>query len=176
MTAMRKEAGMIPHPLLPHFLRIAYECMGCDGEIADSEISCLRSVAVQLGQPVEQVDGSLETIRAEFSTDASSPGTRARNLLRDADMAIEDAMLLLDLLVQMVEADGKVHLAESRYIRDLIDGLGLDRAALRRERPEWRSYLVEGFGVVREVGPPYAGRLADTIGDLPELAPKSPRE
>ena len=173
---MRNEAGMTPHPLLPYFLRVAYECMGCDGEIADSEISCLRSVAVQLGQPVEQVDESLETIRAEFSTDITGPGMHARNRLFDAGMAIEDAMLLLDLLVQMVEADGKVHLAESRYIRDLIGELGLDRATLRRERPEWRSYLAEEFGVVREVGPSYASRLADTTGGLPRLAPKPSRE
>lgn len=168
---------MTPHPLLPHFLRIAYECMGCDGEIADSEVSCLRSVAVQLGQPVEQVDGSLETIRAEFSTDATDPGTCARDQLCDAGMAIEDMMLLLDLLVQMVEADGKLHLAESRYIRDLIDGLGLDRDALRREHPEWRTYLVENIRVptegewTRPVDPD-----AFELPELPRVVGKAPRE
>lgn len=168
---------MTTHPLLPHFLRIAYECMGCDGEIADSEISCLRSVAVQLGQPVEQVDGSLETIRAEFATDATGTGTGARDQLYDAGMAIEDAMLLLDLLVQIVEADGKLHLAESRYIRDLIDGLGLDRDTLRRERPEWRTYLVENIRVptekewTRPVGPD-----AFELPELPRVVGKAPRE
>ena len=168
---------MTTHPLLPHFLRIAYECMGCDGEIADSEISCLRSVAVQMGQPVERVDESLDTVRVEFSADASGTGTRARNELQDAGLSTEDATLLLDLLVQMVEADGKVHLAESRYIRDLIDGLGLDRAALRRERPEWRSYLVEDIRVpadkerTRPVVPD-----AFAVSELPAVVQKAPTE
>ena len=168
---------MTPHPLLPHFLRIAVECMECDGEIADSEVSCLRSVAVQLGQPVEQVDGSLEIIRGEFSTDAMRTGARARNQLHDAGLAIEDAILLLDLLVQMVEADGKLHVAESRYIRDLIDELGLDRAALRQERPEWRAYLVENIRVpaekewTRPVGPD-----AFELPELPEVVGKVPKE
>ena len=168
---------MTPHPLLSHFLQIAYECMGCDGEIVDSEVSCLRSVAVQLGQPVEQVDGSLKTIRAEFSADATGTGTRARNELHDAGLAIEDALVLLDLLVQMVEADGKVHVAENRYIRDIVDGLGLDRAALRQERPEWRSYLVENIRVptenerTRPVGPD-----AFEFPELSVVVGKAPKE
>ena len=86
-------------------------------------------------------------------------------------------MLLLDLLVQMVEADGKLHLAESRYIRDLIDGLGLDRDALRREHPEWRTYLVENIRFptekewIRPVGPD-----AFQLPELPRVVGKVPRE
>ena len=168
---------MTPHPLLPDFLRIAYECMECDGEIADSEVACLRSVAVQLGQPVRQVDGSLKTIRAEFSADAAGARTRARDQLYSEGLAMEDAVLLLDLLVQMVEADGKVRVAENRYIRDIVDGLGLDRAALRQERPEWGSYLVEDIRVpadrerTRPVGPD-----AFAVPELPAVVRKAARE
>lgn len=168
---------MNPHPLLSHFLRIAYECMGCDGEIVDSEVACLRSVAVQLGQPVEQVDESLNTIRAEFSADATGTGARARDQVYNAGLTMEDATLLLNLLVQVVEADGKLHRAESRYIRDLVDGLELDRAALRQERPEWRSYLVENIRVPAEKeGARPAGHDAFDFPELPVVARKAPRE
>ena len=172
-----EQPELTPHPLLPHFLRIAYECMGCDGEVVDSEVSCLRSVAVQLGQPVDQIDGSLTAIRAEFSADDTDTGTRTRNQLLDAGLTIEDAILLLDLLVQMVEADGKVHVAENRYIRDLVDALGLDRAALRQERPEWRPYLVENIRVPAAREPILPVRLgAFELPEAPEVVRKAPRE
>ena len=168
---------MTPHPLLSHFLRIAYECMGCDGEIVDSEVACLRSVAVQLGQPVEEVDGSLRAIGAELSADATGTGSRAREQLHNVGLAMEDAILLLDLLVQMVEADGKVRWAERRYIRDLVDGLGVDRAALRQERPEWRSYLIENVRLPAETeGTRAVAPDAFVLPQIPGIVGKAPKE
>ncbi len=150
--------------------------MACDGDIAPAEVSCLRSIAVQMGQPAAEVETAMESISNAFAADPAGTVGRAMEELRDSGLSQEDAALLLDILVQLVEADGTIRHREAHFIRDLVRRLALDREALRRAHPEWRTYLVEGFGVVRETGASYVGRFADTIGDLPDVAPKPPRE
>ena len=163
---------MKSHQFLPECLRVAYGCMACDGEIAASEVSCLRSIAIQMGQPAEEVDADLNTIRAEFVKDAADMVSRAKGKLMDEGLSHRDATLLLDLLVQLVEADGTVRPNESRYIRDLVKDLGVDRVALREEHPEWRSYLAEG---IRAVGGG-AWPFADAFASLPDIIPNPSAE
>ena len=149
--------GMRGHPFLEEYLRMAYGCMACDGEIADAEVACLRSIAVQLGQPIGAVDPALEAIGAEFSTDAVRAVERAMTSLRRAQLTHNDASLLVDMLVQMAEADGTIRASERSFIRKTVQELRLDRDALRSEHPEWRSYLTPEYSSAGvEMGRPEA--------------------
>lgn len=132
---------MNAHPFLGQYLRIAYGCIACDGHIDASEVSCLRSIAVQMGQPVEEVDSALGSIQAEFSDDPLRMVEEARKDLQEKELSHEDASLLLDMLVQVVEADGAIRANESHYVRDLVHALAFDRSTLRQDHPEWRNYL-----------------------------------
>ena len=136
---------MSAHPLLMDYLRIAYGCMTCDGEIAAEEVSCLRSIAVQMGQPVNEVDDELEAISEEFAGDFEDALDRAKARLCREALQHRDALMLIDMLVQLVEADGKILPSEVQYVRTLMGELPLDRLRLRKEHPEWRSYLVDSF-------------------------------
>ena len=157
---------MRAHPLLHEYLRIAYGCMACDGEIAPSEVSCLRSITIQMGQPPRDVDSDLDAIRLEFVNDAAGMVNRAKDKLISEGLSHRDGTLLLDLLVQLVEADGTVRPSESRYIRELVRDVGLDREALREEHPEWRSYVAEGILAVERDEWPFA----DALASLPDTA------
>lgn len=50
-------------------------------------------------------------------------------------------MRLMDLLVQIVEADGKIHAHETLFVQHIASSLGLDGKALQQAHPEWRAYL-----------------------------------
>ena len=132
---------MHTHPHLMEFLRLAYGCLACDGDIDPSEIACLRSVAVQMGQPFEEVDADLDAIRDAFASDAIQVIEETKQTLRQANLSHQDAVMLMDLLAQVIEADGKVHAHETLYVQDIVYDLGLDRKALQQEHPEWRVYL-----------------------------------
>ena len=43
-------------------LRISYGCMACDGDIDPDEVVCLRSIGVQMGIPVEEVDAGVRLV------------------------------------------------------------------------------------------------------------------
>ncbi|MDE0073953.1 MAG: TerB family tellurite resistance protein [Gammaproteobacteria bacterium] len=163
---------MSAHPLLAYYLRVAYGCMACDGDIDPSEVSCLRSIAVQMGQPVAEVDATLASIREEFSKDPRGMVEQAWNRLQATGLQHGDALLLLDMLVQLVEADGEIRPNETQFVRDLVHALALDLAKLRQEHPEWRPYLAE---VLRPgPDPSWAKALADDFGELPEITLEKP--
>ena len=163
---------MSAHPLFAHYLRVAYGCMACDGDIDPSEISCLRSIAVQMGQPVAEVDATLAAIREEFANDARGMVDKARNRLRRTELRHDDALLLLDMLVQLVEADGTIRPNETTFVRELVHALALDRATLREEHPEWRPYLAEVLRPVADTG--WAETLAGGFGDLGDIHLEKP--
>lgn len=163
---------MSAHPLLPHYLRVAYGCIACDGEVDASEVSCLRSIAVQMGQPVDEVDATLLAVREEFSKDARGVVNNARDRLLSAGLRHSDALLLLEMLVQLVEADGTIRPNETQFVRDLAHSLALDRARLREEHPEWRPYLAEVLRPGADTS--WAKALAGDLGELPEITLEKP--
>ena len=137
--------------------------MACDGEIAPAEVSCLRSIAIQMGQPAKQVDADLLSVRKEFVADAHGMVNRARDKLLLTGVSEQDSALLLDLLIQLVEADEVIRPNETRYIRDLVNDFDLDREALKALHPEWQSYLAEGIHVVRRREWPFADASASLL-------------
>ena len=138
---------MTTHEFLDQYLRIAFGCMACDGEIADAEVDCLRSIAIQLGQSGEAVDPALSTVGAEFANDPSGTVQRATTELGNAGLGPEDTVLLMRMLVQMAEADGTVRASERRFIQETIGKLGLDRSSLEARHPEWALYLAPTLSV-----------------------------
>ena len=163
---------MSDRSLLDQYLRVAYGCMACDGDIDPSEVSCLRSIAVQMGQPVAEVDATLASICAEFSKDSRGMVEQAWNELQSVGLQHDDAILLLDLLVQLVEADGAIHPNETQYVCDLVHSLGLDWVRLREGHPEWRPYLAE---VLRPgAGASWAKALTGDFGELPDIILEDP--
>jgi len=116
-----------------------------------------------MGQPADDVDADLHTIQMEFVEDAEGMVCRAKDKLMSAGLSHRDGALLLELLVQLVEADETVQANESRYIRNLVRDVGLDRVALRKEHPEWRSYLAEGIRTVEGDAWPFADALASLL-------------
>lgn len=161
---------MSAHPLLAHYLRVAYGCMACDGDIDPSEVSCLRSIAVQMGQPVDDVDATLAAIREEFASDAQGMADEARSRLQCSELQHEDVLLLLDMLVQLVEADGEIRPSETTFVRQLVHALSLDRTKLREEHPEWRPYLAEVLRPVADTD--WASSLASGSADFGNIRPK----
>ena len=122
-------------------LRISYGCIACDGDIDPDEVVCLRSIGVQMGVPVAEVDAGIESVKSEFLEDPMGMMAQAKQAVRAAGLSSEEVEQLMDVLVQLVEADGEIHVNEMLFVQHLVDDLKLDRAALSESHPEWRDYL-----------------------------------
>jgi len=158
------------HEFLDQYLRIAFGCMACDGEIADAEVDCLRSIAIQLGHSAEAVDRALSEVGAEFASDPSGTVGHATTELAGASLGSDDAALLMRILVQIAEADGTVHPNERRFIQETVGKLGLDRNSLEANHPEWALYLAPTLRVGDATGgdPHWLKRAVEEIPDVSE--------
>lgn len=156
---------MTPHPNLREYIHIAYACIACDRDIDDAELACLRSIAVQLGHPVTEIDAELDSLVGQAHVEIERLAERATNGLRERGLDYGEGSHLLDILVQLVEADGEVRIDEIRYVRSLVERLGVDRDALRSEHPQWRDYLAAGL---RDQGTPESDR-AYSILPIPTI-------
>ena len=136
---------MTPHPNLREYLHIAYACIACDRDIDDAELVCLRSIAVQLGHPVAEIDAALDSLVGQAHAAIERLAERATNRLLERGLDQDEGSHVLDILIQLVEADGEVRVDEIRYVRSLVERLGVDRDALRSEHPQWRDYLAPGL-------------------------------
>ena len=165
---------MDTHPFFPQYLRLAWGCITCDGDVAEAEVSCLRSIAVQMGQPLEEVKGTIDNIRTEFATDPRGMIEDAKRRLMGEGLDFDESVLLMDMLVQLVEADSEIQASESEYVRQVVDDLGLDRGALSAEYPEWRTYLVEGYRVRERVSADFWQDFVDAGGGADAIV--APRE
>ena len=145
--------------------------MACDGEIADTEVDCLRSIAIQLGHSAEAVDPALSEVGAEFAGDPSGTVRDATSELAGASLGPEDAALLMRILVQIAEADGTVHPNERRFIQETVGELGLDRNSLEARHPEWALYLAPTLRVGDAAGgdPHWLKRAVEDIPDVYEV-------
>lgn len=166
---------MNAHPFLAEYLRIAYGCIACDGDIDASEVSCLRSIAVQMGQPVEEVDSALWSVQSEFSDDPLSMVEEAKKEFREKGLTYEDASVLVDMLVQLVEADGAIRANESHYVRDLVHALALDRSRLKEDHPEWREYLGSDLRPTAEARYSLSSAFSRAVGNKLEITKRSPQ-
>lgn len=136
---------MTRHGNLREYLHIAYGCIVCDRDVDDAELACLRSIAVQLGHPVAEIDAELEFLVGQAHSKIERLSGRAISRMLERGVDQDEGSHLLDILVQLVEADGQVRVDEIRYVRSLVGKLGVDRDALRSERPQWRDYLAPGL-------------------------------
>jgi uncharacterized tellurite resistance protein B-like protein len=122
-------------------LRLSYGCIACDGYIDPEEVICLRSIGVQMSIPVEEVDAGINAVKSEFGKDAMGMLVEAKQGIKGAGLNAEEVDQLMDVLVQLVEADGEIHVNEMLFVQHLVDDLDLDREALAESHPEWRDYL-----------------------------------
>lgn len=122
-------------------LRVSYGCIACDGDIDANEVLCLRSIGVQMLIPVEEVDAGIESVKSEFAEDPMGMMVEAKQAIRAAELSLEEIEQLMDVLIQLVEADGEIHVNELLFVQHLVADLKFDRAALAESHPEWRDYL-----------------------------------
>lgn len=161
---------MSAHEFLHQYLVIAFGCMACDGEIADAEVECLRSIAIQLGHSAEAVDPVLSEVGAAFAADPPGTVQDATTGLASAGLDPDDAVVLMRILVQMAEADGTVHPNERQFIQETVGHLGIDRNSLEASHPEWGLYLAPTLrvGDATEADPHWLKRAVEEIPDVSE--------
>ena len=128
-----------------HQIELALGCISSDGSVDESEVKCLKSIAVQRGESIEEYERLLGEATERFGKDATAFVDGFAPFLQLHKGEVNAQIEQLSMLIELVAADGVIDQGELDYLRLLILLGGWDIGELRKERPDWEEYLQEGF-------------------------------
>lgn len=125
------------------YLKTAFCCMACDGNIADEEVALLRSVASESelfgGIDVQaKVNEYVESINKEGMGFLS-------NYLREvasAGLTDEQALALISLAIDTIEADNNIDYSEIGFFKKIRKRLSITDEKILEAMPDKEDYLL----------------------------------
>ncbi len=125
------------------YLKTAFCCMACDGNIADEEVALLRSVASESelfgGIDVQaKVNEYVESINKEGMGFLS-------NYLREvasAGLTDEQALALISLAIDTIEADNNIDYSEISFFKKIRKRLSITDEKILEAMPDKGDYLL----------------------------------
>lgn len=125
------------------YLKTAFCCMACDGDIAEEEVALLKRVTCELklfdGIDVQtKVNGYVESINKEGMGFLS-------NYLKDiasAKLTDEQALALVKLAIDTIEADNNIEYSEISFFKKIRKRLHITDEKILETMPDKEDYLL----------------------------------
>jgi len=125
------------------YLKTAFCCMACDGEIADEEIQLIKDYVHQSslfdGMEVENLlNGYIDGINADG---ISFFHTYLREL-KEASLDAEQEIQILQIAINMIEADNEIRYSEIKFFKRILACLDISDEAIEKAFPDKEDYFL----------------------------------
>lgn len=125
------------------YLRTAFCCMACDGEIADEEVALLNKLAL-----TEQVFGDLD-IQMSINNYIESINKLGKVFLeeyledvRNACLYDSSSLQLVKIAIDTIEADNQVEYSEVSFFKRIRKQLSIKDEVILEAMPDKEDYLL----------------------------------
>ena len=125
------------------YLRTAFCCMACDGEIADEEVALLNKLAL-----TEQVFGDLD-IQMSINNYIESINKLGKVFLEEYHEDVRNACLddssslqLVKIAIDTIEADNQVEYSEVSFFKRIRKQLSIKDEVILEAMPDKEDYLL----------------------------------
>ena len=129
------------------YLRTAFCCMACDGEIADEEVALLNKLAL-----TEQVFGDLD-IQMSINNYIESINKLGMVFLeeylvdvKNANLDDTDSLQLVKIAIDTIEADNQVEYSEVSFFKRIRKQLSIKDEVILEAMPDKEDYLLPDVG------------------------------
>lgn len=125
------------------FLKTLFCCSACDGDIAPSEIALIKNIITG-----KQIFAGLnvEALLNEYVKRINEKGKlflkEFLNELSVANMSDNDQITLIDLAIQMIEADNVIQYSEVQFFKKVRWNLSISDEAILAKLPIAEDYLL----------------------------------
>lgn len=125
------------------YLKTAFCCMACDGEIADEEVTLLKSkVANENVFEGLDVQGKIN----EYVTAINSQGGQFLNSyvgeVKDAQLDDESSLQLIKIAIETIEIDKVIKYSEVSFFKRIRKNLSITDEAILKVMPDKEDYLL----------------------------------
>ena len=130
------------------FLRTAFCCMACDGDIANEEVEVIRKSAIEsnlfgnlnIQDLINDYVSKINTIGRQFLSDYIAD-------LSSAELSNEDQLELIKLAIQTIEADEKIEYSEVSFFKRIRKNLSIKDSQILEALPDKEDYLLPDVDV-----------------------------
>lgn len=134
------------------YLKTMFCCMACDGDIADEEVALVRKTVegneLFAGLDVEKL---INLYVEEINRLGSTFLRRYIHELKAETLTEEEQLRIVDLAVEMIEADNVIEYAEVKFFKKIRRGLTLTDEQILAHHPDKEDWLLPDLIVSEEI-------------------------
>ena len=125
------------------YLKTAFCCMACDGDIATEEVALLKQMADK-----EQIFGKLDVqdLLNQYIKEINANGAQFLNKyiesIKDSSLSKEDELELIRIAIGTIEADEQIEYSEIRFFKKIRKTLSISDDEILEVMPDKEDYLL----------------------------------
>lgn len=130
------------------YIKTAFCCMACDGDIADEEVSLI----IDYNNKHDYFKGlQVENIINDYISEINNYGMSFINTylteLSDAELTPEQEMIIVKIAIEMIEADNIIQYSEVKFFKKIRKCLKISDEVIMREYPDKEDFLLPDIEV-----------------------------
>ena len=125
------------------YLKTAFCCMACDGDIADEEVILIKEYSSKKDYfsniPLEEtINEYIEEINARGMSFLND----YLNDIKNADLSEEEELTVVRIAIEMIEADNIIQYSEIKFFKKIRKLLSISDDAILKEFPDKEDFLL----------------------------------
>lgn len=142
---------------------LAFGCIASDGEIAQVELDCLKSICVQRGYSAQEYHDAVEHTQSRFTQDLTVLYDSLIPDLIDMSEDFERQLDVLEMLIELVVSDGMVEQSELEFIRFVLQLGQWNADTIKKAKPNWSPFIQGGFETALELREKVLSRMTQGL-------------
>jgi uncharacterized tellurite resistance protein B-like protein len=130
---------------------LAFGCIASDGDVAQVELDCLKSICIQRGISVQDFQLALEHTQSRFNQDLAVLYDSLIPELIELSGDFEKQLDIFEMLIELVVSDGNVEQSELEFIRFVFQLGEWNAESIKKAKPNWSPFLQGGFETALEL-------------------------
>ncbi len=134
------------------YLKTAFCCMACDGEIAKEEINLVKQITEQMDLFANlDVETELNAYIAQINELGKAFLSNYINEVAEATLSTHEELQLVKIAIQTIEADENIEYSEVSFFKRIRAKLNISDDEILAELPDKEDYLMPDIIVPDEV-------------------------
>jgi uncharacterized tellurite resistance protein B-like protein len=142
---------------------LAFGCIASDGDVAQVELDCLKSICIQRGISVQDYHSALEHTQSRFNQDLAVLYDSLIPELIEMSGDFEKQLDVFEMLIELVVSDGNVEQSELEFIRFVFQLGQWNPESIKKAKPNWSPFLQGGFETAWELREKVLNRMTNGV-------------
>ncbi len=126
------------------FVRVAFACMACDGEIDSMEIDCIKQVFKEMNlDELDTVSVLLNDFTVQLNTDSNLFFSNLFLELSQTELTEIEEIEMVSIALKIIEADNIVDYEEVKLLKKIRSYLKISDASLLEVMPDKEDFIVQ---------------------------------